>query len=159
MEIFAWTLTAVLIVGGLIISLAPMLPGTTLILAGAVAHKLLLPADLSWMAVGWIALIWLGSLGADFAGVILGAKLFGGGKWGMAGAGAGALFGMFFSLPALLIGALFGAAAAEKFLAKKSGRDSLRAGAGATIGFLLSMFLRVVCAVAMAVLFLVAVWR
>lgn len=157
MEILAWTLTVALLIAGLVASLVPLLPGTTLVLLGVIAHKLLLPADLSWTVVGWIALVWLISLGAEAAGVVLGAKLFGGGRWGMAGAGAGALAGMFFSLPALLIGAFFGAAAAEKFLAKKSGRDSLQAGAGATIGFLLSMLARLACAVAMLVLFLLAV--
>ena len=92
----------------------------------------------------------------DFVGVILGTRLFGGSKWGMAGAGGGALVGMFFSLPALLLGTFLGAAAAEKFGAKKTGSASLRAGVGATIGFLLSTMGRLACAILMIALFLFA---
>jgi len=77
-------------------------------------------------------------------------------KWGMAGAGTGAFVGMFFSLPALILGTIFGAVAAEKFIAKKSGENSLKAGAGAAIGFLMSTIARLICAVAMIALFLFA---
>ncbi len=75
----------------------------------------------------------------------------------MTGASSGALIGMFFSLPALLFGTFFGAVAAEKFGAKKGDRESIRSGVGATVGFLLSTFVRFGCALAMIALFLLAV--
>lgn len=159
MEIFVWTLTALLFLVGLLGVIVPLLPGTALILFGAILHKLLLPATLTWGTIGWIAAIFLVSVIADFGGVILGARLFGGGKWGMAGAGTGAFVGMFFSLPALVLGTIFGAVAAEKFIAKKSGRTSLLAGAGAATGFILSTVVRVVCAVGMIAVFLVVTLR
>lgn len=156
---FVWTLTIVLTLIGLAGVVIPLLPGTTLILVAMVVHKLLLPGDLSWAIIAWIGGIWLLSVIVDFAGVILGTRLFGGGKWGMAGAGGGALIGMFFSLPMLLLGTVVGAIAAEKFIAEKSNRASLLAGAGAAVGFLISTVGRLVCAVAMIGLFLFAVWR
>ena len=55
---------------------------------------LLLPADLSWLVIGFIALFWLLSIVADFGGVILGTRWFGGSKWGMAGASDGAFGGL-----------------------------------------------------------------
>lgn len=116
-------------------------------------HKLLLPDQIAWNALGWIAGVWLLSVLIDFAGVLVGTRLFGGSRWGMAGAGGGALIGMFFSLPALLLGTIFGAVVAERYVAKKSHRDSLRAGAGAAFGFVLSTVGRLVCAVVMIVLF------
>ena len=73
-----------------------------------------------------------------------------------AGASGGALLGMFFSLPALILGTVFGAVAAERYVAKKTRRDSLRAGAGAAFGFVLSTVGRLACAVVMIVLFLFA---
>lgn len=73
----------------------------------------------------------------------------------MAGAGAGALVGMFFSLPALLLGTVFGAVAAERYIAKKSRRESLHAGAGAALGFVLSAAGRLVCGIGMVGLFVV----
>jgi uncharacterized protein YqgC (DUF456 family) len=121
-----------------------------------VLHKLLLPDSVAWSAIGWIGAIWFISVVVDFVGVLIGTKLFGGGRWGMAGASAGAIVGMFFSLPALFLGTIFGAVVAERYVAKKTHRESLLAGAGAAFGFLLSSAGRLVCGVLMIVLFLFA---
>lgn len=94
---------------------------------------------------------------ADFGGVLLGTRLFGGTKWGMAGASGGALVGMFFSVPALILGTVFGAMAAERWVAKKSGRETLKAGVGAATGFVISTVARLACAVVMIGLFAIAV--
>ncbi len=154
-----WTLTVVLTLIGLAGVIVPLLPGTTLILAAMVIHKLLLPGDVSWAVIGWITGFWLLSVIVDFVGVILGTRLFGGGKWGMIGASGGALIGMFFSLPMLLLGTVLGAMAAEKLIAEKSNRASLLAGAGAAFGFLISTVGRLLCAFAMIGLFLLAAWN
>ena len=154
MEIFIWSLTTVLMLIGLAGVIVPVLPGNALILFAAMLHKWLLPETIPWTAIGWIAVLCGISIVADFAGTILGARLFGGGKWGMAGAGTGAFIGMFFSLPALILGTIFGAVAAEKFIAKKSGRTSLLAGVGAATGFVASTVVRLGCALAMIGVFL-----
>ena len=146
-----------LMIVGLIGTIVPMLPGTTFILLGVFLAKFFIPESLVWAMIGWIALFWFLSIIADIAGVIIGTRLFGGSKWGMTGASGGALVGMFFSLPALLLGTFLGAVAAEKFGAKKGDRESLRSGVGATAGFLLSTFVRFGCALAMIALFLLAV--
>ncbi len=134
-----------------------MLPGTTFILLGVILQKILLPATISWTAVGWIALIWAVSVIADFLGIIIGTRVFGGSKWGMSGASGGAFIGMFFSLPALMLGTFLGAVAAEKLGAKKNHRQSFRSGVGATVGFLVSTVARFGCAIIMITLFLTAV--
>jgi hypothetical protein len=64
-----------------------------------VLHKLLLPDSIAWSALGWIGAIWFISVVVDFIGVRIGTKLFGGGRWGMAGASTGAIVGMFFPCP------------------------------------------------------------
>ena len=104
-----WSLTFLLTLIGLAGVVIPLLPGTTLIFVAMIVHKLLLPGDVSWMVIGWIAGFWLLSVIVDFGGVLLGTRLFGGGKWGMVGAGGGALIGMFFSFPMLLLGTVLGA--------------------------------------------------
>ena len=152
-----WSLTFLLTLIGLAGVVIPLLPGTTLIFVAMIVHKLLLPGDVSWMVIGWIAGFWLLSVIVDFGGVLLGTRLFGGGKWGMVGAGGGALIGMFFSFPMLLLGTVLGAVAAEKLIAEKSIRASLLAGAGAAVGFLISTVGRLFCAFAMIALFLLAV--
>ena len=156
MEIAVWSLTLLVTLVGLAGVVLPLLPGTTLILASMVLHKILLPASLAWADIAWIAVLWLVSVIVDFLGVLVGTKLFGGGKWGMAGAGAGAMVGLFFSLPALIIGTIFGAVMAERYVAKKTRRESFRAGAGAAVGFVLSTVGRLFCGVGMLAVFLAA---
>ncbi|HWA26965.1 MAG TPA: DUF456 domain-containing protein, partial [Lacunisphaera sp.] len=138
MEIAIWSLVVLLMLLGLVGSVVPLLPGTTLILLGALLQKWLLPDTITWMAVGWIIAIWVLSVLADLGCTMLGTKLLGGGKWGMAGASGGALAGMFFSLPVLLLGTMFGAFVAERWLGKKTDTEAFKAGAGAAVGFLLS---------------------
>lgn len=153
MDYLVWALTISLMLIGLIGTIAPVLPGTFLILAAAFIHKLLLPASISWTAFAWIAGFFVFSVIADIGCTLLGTRLFGGTRWGMAGAGGGALVGMFISLPALILGAIFGAIAAEKFGGRRSHRDALRSGAGAAFGFVLSTVARIGCAIAMIGLF------
>lgn len=155
-EIGTWILTLTLMFGGVVGVVVPLLPGTTLILIGAVIHKLILPNDLSWLVIGFIALFWGLSIVADIGGVILGTRWFGGSKWGMAGASGGALVGVFFSLPALILGTILGAMAAEKLVAKKTDQQALRSGFGAATGFVISTVARLACAGVMIGLFLVA---
>lgn len=156
MDYAIWTVTSFLTLVGLAGVVVPLLPGTTLILGAMILHKLLLPESLAWGALGWIAGFWLVSVLVDFLGVLVGTRLFGGSRWGMAGASGGALIGMFFSLPALVLGTVFGAVVAERYVAKKTPEASLRAGAGAAFGFVLSTAGRLGCATVMIVLFLMA---
>ena len=154
-----WTLALLLILVGLVGSVVPLLPGTTFILLGALLQKWLLPDTLSGVAVGWIAGFWFLSVLADLGCTLLGTKLFGGSKWGMAGATGGALAGMFFSLPVLILGTMLGAVVAEKWKGKRSTDDALRSGAGAAVGFLLSTVAKFACAVAMVAFYAVSVWN
>lgn len=149
MEIAVWTAVLLLMLVGLAGCVLPLLPGTTLILLAVLLQKWLLPDTLTWFAVGWVAGVWLLSVLADLGCTLVGTKLLGGGRWGMAGATGGALAGMFFSLPALLFGTALGAILAEKWLGKKTDEQALRAGAGAALGFLVSGFAKLACAIVM----------
>jgi uncharacterized protein YqgC (DUF456 family) len=157
LEFFIWLLTVTLMLGGLVGVIVPLLPGTTLIFLAALLHKLLLTDTLSWLTVALIATAWLLSIVLDFAGVALGTRWFGGSKWGMAGASGGALVGVFISLPALLLGTILGAVAAEKLLGQKTDGEALRSGLGAATGFALATVARLVCAFAMIGIFAFAV--
>jgi len=54
MELFWWFLTIVLFAIGLIGTIAPVLPGTTIILAAAIIHRIMLGSDKS---IGWQTII------------------------------------------------------------------------------------------------------
>jgi uncharacterized protein YqgC (DUF456 family) len=157
MDYLVWTLVIALLLVGLVGSVVPLLPGTTLMLAGALIQKWLLPDTLSWLAIGWIGGFWLFSLAADLACTLLGVRVFGGTKWGMAGASGGALVGMLYSFPALLLGTLIGAVVAEKWFGQRTHEEALRSGAGAALGFLFSTFVRFGCALAIAAIYILAV--
>jgi uncharacterized protein YqgC (DUF456 family) len=156
-DIAIWCVTVILLLAGLIGSVVPLLPGTTLILAGVLLQKWLLPGTLTWTAVSWIAAFWMLSIVVDLLGTILGTRLLGGSKWGMAGASGGALIGVFISLPALILGSILGAFAAEKIFGRRSNRDALRSGLGAALGFVISTVARLGCALVMVAIYVVAV--
>ena len=54
MELFWWFFTIVLFAVGLIGTIAPVLPGTTIILAAAIIHRIMLGPDKS---IGWHTII------------------------------------------------------------------------------------------------------
>jgi len=157
-EIALWSLVLLLLFAGFVGSVVPLLPGTTLMLGAVLLQKWLLPDTLGWGAVGWIAVFWFLSIASDIACTLLGTRLFGGSKWGMAGASGGALAGMFFSLPVLLLGTMLGAVVAEKWGAKRTTDDALRSGTGATVGFLLGTVARFGCALAIMAVYGIAIY-
>lgn len=156
MDYLITPLALLLMLAGLVGTVLPLLPGTTLILLAAIGHKLLLPDSISWVTCAVLIGIWIVSVAADIGGTLLGTRLFGGTKWGMAGAGGGAVVGMFISLPAIIVGSILGAFLAERLGAARSNQDALKAGAGAALGFVLSAFARLACALAMIALFVAA---
>ena len=155
-EIATWCLTGTLMLIGLIGVIVPILPGTTLILIAALLHKWILPGDVTWMALGFVAVFWFLSVLADIGGVLLGTHWFGGSKWGMAGASGGALVGIFFSIPILILGTMLGAVVAEKLVSKKTHGAALKSGVGAAVGFVISTVARFGCAAVMIALFLIS---
>jgi uncharacterized protein len=158
MELFWWLLTIVLFAVGLIGTVAPVLPGTTIILAAAVIHRLMLGGDKSigWKTMIVLLLLTLISYVFDFLGSYFGAKYFGATKWGAFGAILGALIGLFFGLIGLFIGPVIGAVAGE-FIAGKRMIDAGRAGWGSLLGNMGAMIAKLIIALAMIAVFLVNV--
>jgi uncharacterized protein len=158
MELFWWFFTIVLFAIGLIGTLLPFVPGTTVILAAAIIHRIMLGADKSvgWTCVAILSLLTLASYGLDFLGGYFGAKYFGATRWGTLGAVVGAIIGLFFGIPGLFIGPVIGALTGE-FIAGKKMIDAGRAGWGSLLGNLGGMFAKLVIALAMIVIFLMTV--
>ncbi len=162
MDMVVWILTGLLLLAGLVGSVAPVLPGAALIVLGVALHQALLPEGES---VGWgIVLILLVlaalSAGVDFVAGSLGAKRFGASKWGAWGGLAGAVIGLFFGLPGLLLGPVIGVVAAELVIAQKQLPAAARAGWGTIVGGLLGALGKLVIAVVMVGIFWGALlWR
>lgn len=158
MELLWWVITIVLFAVGLIGTVAPVLPGTTIILAAAVIHRIMLGPEKSigWVTIVVLVLLTLLSYVFDFLGSYFGAKYFGATKWGAFGAIVGALIGVFFGIIGLFVGPVIGAVAGE-FIAGKRMIDAGRAGWGSLLGNLGAMIGKLVIAVAMITIFLVSV--
>ena len=156
-ELFWWLFTIVFFAVGLIGTIAPVLPGTTIILAAAIIHRVVLGAEKSigWKTVVVLVLLTLLSYVFDFLGSYFGAKYFGATKWGAFGAIIGALAGLFFGVIGLFVGPVIGAVAGE-FIAGKRMIDAGRAGWGSLLGNIGAMMAKLIIALAMITIFLIA---
>jgi uncharacterized protein YqgC (DUF456 family) len=100
MELFWWLIAVILFAVGLIGTVLPVFPGTIIILAGALLHRMMLGPEKS-VGSGTITILVLLTLAAyalDFLSGYFGARYFGATKWGMFGALLGALIGIFFGI-------------------------------------------------------------
>src|SRR4051812_39421069 len=158
MELFWWFLTIVLFAIGLIGTIAPVLPGTTIILAAAIIHRIMLGADKSigWYTMIVLVLLTLATYALDVLAGYLGAKYFGATKWGTFGAILGALVGLFFGLIGLFIGPVVGAMVGEVIAGKRM-IDAGRAGWGSLLGNIGATLAKLIIALEMIIFFVVSV--
>jgi uncharacterized protein len=157
-ELFWWLFAVVLFAAGLIGTVLPVIPGTTIILAAAVIHRMMLGAEKSigWKLIVVLIALTLASYAFDVLGSYFGAKYFGATKWGGVGAIVGAIVGLFFGIAGLFVGPVVGAIAGE-FVAGKRMIDAGRAGWGSLLGNLGAMIGKLVIGLVMIVVFLVSV--
>ena len=119
---------------GLIGTVLPIFPGPAVIFAAAILHRSILGTEKSigWPSILVLLFLALASYAIDFAGGWLGARRFGATRWGMLGAAAGAILGLFFGLPGLLLGPVLGALTGE-IIGGKQLVSAGRAGWGASV--------------------------
>jgi uncharacterized protein YqgC (DUF456 family) len=110
-----WTLTIVLMLLGMVGTVVPVLPGTTIILAAAIIHHLALgeARSIGWWGIAGLVVMVLLSYVVDFGSASLGAKKFGATRWGAIGGVIGTIVGMFFFPWGIFLGPLIGVLAGE----------------------------------------------
>lgn len=157
MELFWWGVALVLMAIGLIGCVLPIFPGTTVILAAAILHRVMLGPEKSigWWSIAGLVALTLASYALDFVGSWYGARRFGATRWGVAGAIAGGIIGLFFGLPGLLIGPIIGTFAGEIVGGQRLVAAG-RAGWGALLGNLAGISAKLLLALAMISWFLVS---
>jgi len=158
MELFWWLITVVLFAIGLIGTVLPVFPGTIIILAGAILHRVMLGPEKSigWQTITVLVLLTLAAYALDFLSGYFGARFFGATRWGMFGAVVGALIGMFFGIIGLFVGPVIGAILGE-FIAGKRMIDAGRAGWGSLLGNLGAMIGKLIIALLMITIFFLTV--
>ena len=146
-------LALIIMIIGLLGCVLPAIPGTPLVLIGAVAHRLYFGASSvnNWVLVALILLTLL-SLLLDYLASTLGARKLGATWRGMLGAIVGAIVGLFFSLPGILLGPFLGALLFE-LLGGYEFKNALKAGVGAFLGLLAGALGKCAIAVVMITLF------
>jgi hypothetical protein len=156
---FVYVLVALLLIVGLIGSVVPALPGTVLILAGALVHAVATGFDpIGPGRLAILALLTAVAYALDHVAGVLGVKRLGGSGWAMGGAFVGALVGLFFGLVGLVLGPLVGALVAE-YAYTRHARTSARAALGTVVGLLVGAVAKIGIGLAMIALFLFWVWR
>jgi uncharacterized protein YqgC (DUF456 family) len=141
---------------GLIGTMLPIVPGTVIILAAALIHQIMLGTEksLGWWNIAALVLLTLLSYALEFASGYFGAKRFGATKWGAFGAMFGAIVGLFFPFPGLIVGPIMGAIAGE-LVAGKRLVSAGRAGWGTLLGNLAGMLGKLTIGLVMVSWFLV----
>jgi uncharacterized protein len=146
-------LAAIVVVVGLVGTVVPVLPGVLLVFGG-----LFLAAWAEgFTRVGAAGLTIIGFLGAlafvaDLAASWLGAKRVGASPAALVGATLGALAGLFFGLPGLVLGPFLGAVAGELF-ARRDLAQAGKVGLGTWLGLLAAALTKVVLAFLMIATF------
>jgi uncharacterized protein YqgC (DUF456 family) len=158
MELFWWLLTVILFAVGLVGTVLPVFPGTILILAAAILHRVMLGPEKSigWWTITALVLLTVMTYALDFLSGYFGARFFGATRWGMFGAFIGAVIGLFFGIIGLFIGPVIGAILGE-FIAGKRLIDAGRAGWGSLLGNLGAMIGKLVIALVMITIFFMTV--
>lgn len=142
-------LAVLLLAAGFVGCVVPVVPGVWLAFSAVLACFLggdaLSPSSL--VAAGAFALV---ATVLDFAAPLLGARRFKCSRYGTWGCLAGTLAGLLFLPWGLLAGPFAGAFLAECIFARKSVKDAARGGAGALVGFLFGVAVKLAACGAMA---------
>jgi uncharacterized protein YqgC (DUF456 family) len=157
MASFWWIITLLLMLIGLVGTVLPLVPGTTIILAGAIVHRLMLGEahSIGWWTLGALVLLTLLSYALDLVSGALGAKWFGATRWGALGGIIGAIVDLFFGIIGIFVGPLIGVLLGELL----GGKGLLPAGVstwGTLLGTTAGILGRLIIAIAMIAWFLLA---
>lgn len=150
-------LALVIMAIGMLGSILPGLPSTPIVFLAAVGHRLYFkdtgPGGIVLTLMLGVMLL---SMVMDYLATMYGAKKLGATKRGVIGAMIGALVGIFFNLPGLILGPFIGAFAFEMSGGRET-REAAKAGAGATLGLFAGAIGKLACCIAMIGMFVVNV--
>lgn len=154
-DIMAMVIAVIVMLLGMVGTVVPGLPGTPIILAAAVVHRLCRgDAGASGWVLGVLAAVAAVSVALDLAASSIGAKKLGATWRGMLGAALGAIVGLAWLPLGIVVGPLAGAVALE-LMGGREWREASKAGLGALIGLVAGAAGKVACALGMIGLFVV----
>ncbi len=127
---------------GIVGSFVPVIPGTGIILLGALFHGLITNfSPINFQVLLVLVFFFLLAQAGQYVVTSMGSKKFGSTKYGIIGAGVGMLAGFILPIPGGgFVGAFLGAFLAELLFALQDLKNSFKAGAGALLGAIFSLF-------------------
>jgi uncharacterized protein YqgC (DUF456 family) len=156
LPVLLWLLSALLVAGGLVGAVLPIIPGPPLVVAGL------------WLAawtdhyrhVGTATLVIVVVLGAigiatDFIAGSLGARRVGASPQAVTGATLGAIIGIFFGIPGLILGPFAGAILGE-LQARRGLGQAAASGMGTWMGLIFGAITKLAASLAMIAVFVFA---
>lgn len=156
MDIIFIIIGFILIIGGIIGSFVPILPGPITSWFGLLFLYLTDAVSMSYTVLGITLVIALAIFILDYFIPAMGAKRFGGSRYGVIGTTVGLLIGIFFFPPfGIIIGPFLGALTGELLYGTKS-NIAVKAAFGSLLGLLTSAFIKFIVASCFAFLF---VWK
>lgn len=157
MDILFVSIGFVLMLVGILGSVLPVLPGVPISWLGLLMIYLApsVPFDWVFLSITFVlaALLYL----LDYIIPAIGTKRFGGSRYGMIGATLGLLLGLFFPPFGFIIGPFIGAFLGE-LLNTKTRQNAMRAAFGSFVGFLASIFMKLMATFIYLGLFIYKVW-
>ncbi|OGE74541.1 MAG: hypothetical protein A3K06_02240 [Candidatus Doudnabacteria bacterium RIFCSPHIGHO2_01_52_17] len=158
-SIFWNILAGILIFGGFLGALLPLLPGPPLAMAGlliyAIAERF---TSVSPWVVGALALLTLSTILVDVFAPVLAAKGYKASRLGVIGSFVGAIVGLWFGPLGIIVGPFVGAFVGEYFFNPDAAR-ALRSAWGTFVGFVVGTVFKLVVTVAIAFYFVYALIR
>ena len=133
-----WLLAGLIVIAGLAGTVIPALPGVPLVFAGLFVGAWIGNFEtIGWITIGVLALLAVVAWAVDFLAGALGARYLGASSRAFWGATFGAIVGIFFGLPGIVLGPFIGAMLGEL----SGGSDLLqsgRSGLGAWLGMVVA---------------------
>jgi len=154
-QIILWLIAIILVAAGMAGLLFPVLPGAPILFAGLFTAAW--ADDFAYAGVKTLTVLGIMAVlmyVLDFLASAFGAKHFGASRLAVIGATLGAIVGLFFGIPGILLGPFVGAALGE-FFNRPNLPAAGMAGIGATVGLVLGIAAKLSLAFAMLGMFLI----
>lgn len=156
MDIILVLIGILLMIGGIIGSFIPVLPGPLTSWFGLLVLYLTKTIEINYWVLGITLTIAIGIYILDYIIPAMGTKRFGGSKYGIFGTTIGLIVGLIFFPPfGIIIGPFLGALVGELLYDSKDSGRALKAAFGSFIGFLTSTFIKFIVA---SVYFGIFIW-